>query len=215
MSQISSKESSNDKSKSTKSNCSARIIPFYIDENKNIYLVMARVKFYGDWTALGGRCTKICGNCPEENDEALMDCMYTEMEEESHLSIMRTDIEIICNPSSYYIDKKKRHNNIRFAKLNKDRDVTYVKTMYYDEELLKQLAKHKKGADFLETVDIEFLPLHGTFLKYVENTLYKRGAENEKIDYSILEPFYTDFKVKTPAQLVAKIDAFINKCISK
>ena len=219
MSQISSKESSNDKSESAKDNCSTRIIPFYIDENKNIYLVMVRVGYarYGDWTTMGGRCKDIIGNCPKkQSNQKLIDCLYKELEEESHLSIMRQDLTL-CSPSLYYFDDEDRHNNIRFAQLNKNRDVVYVKKMFFDEDLLKEFAKYEnEGKDYLETIDIEFLPLHGTFLKYAENTFYKKKVKkNEKIDYSILKPFYGGFNAETPAQLVEKIDAFINKCISK
>src|SRR5437868_3955846 len=72
--------------KRRRSNCSARILPYYVDEKNNIFLVMVTVRKYDDWTALGGRCSEIVGDCPSKMIKNLRQCLVRELEEESHMA---------------------------------------------------------------------------------------------------------------------------------
>lgn len=61
-------------------NCSARAIPYIYDEKSGrIDLIMVTVKRFGDWTAFGGHCDEIRGNCPDKNDAELLKCLKKEI----------------------------------------------------------------------------------------------------------------------------------------
>lgn len=190
--------------------CSTRVIPYYLDSNNNIILMLFTAWGYGDWTSIGGKCHEIDGGCPSDKDPRLLKCALRELEEESHFLITPNDIELTRCATFNYTDDRGIHNNLRFTQLKKDPRV--IVTAFDDPKLIAYLQSLPNYKDYLETEKIGLFPLKGQFLTYASNTFTQQGSIAERIDDSVFKGLMSAVRVRNPSQLVDAIERTIRSC---
>ena len=198
--------------------CSARVIPYFIDDNNEIVFVMVKIRQYQDWTAMGGHCESITVDCSnEQNASKIENCVLRELEEETRHIINGSDVDITRLRSFNYVDRFGVTNNFRFAEIvgnlrnNLIIDPDYISSVFNDIKLINSLKNMPKNSIYFESDDIMCIKLRPTFLTYAENVNNTFAPANQKIDRSVLMGLKEIFDTidLSEAELVSEIETFI------
>lgn len=183
----------------------ARIIPYTIDANNNIFVLLAKTHRYRDWTAFGGNC----GDPPSRI--SLYKCGYRELNEETHCCY--DDIEfnreyrraVILNDQflgldfSYYHVFLKRPEIVRFLFFRKE-IFSQIIDCYKKNlpELQRQYPdKNGKHSFLYETIEISMFNYTEFWKKLIFGLFFEDPnvitGDNREIVKSKLEKEYKDY----------------------
>lgn len=160
--------------------CATRIVPYTLDKNGEISILLGLDSKYKEWTPWGGNCSKQQGSCDRQDTSFLKTCLARELSEESKrlVNLNKTVDFVNCQYIHYIIrtNWSDLHNNIYFAKWignDKETILKYFNDKERDKRLHKKLEKENKDVkSYFEMDTINFISLnYNVFGEYIYNTI--------------------------------------------
>lgn len=192
--------------------CAVRIIPFVLNDDKSVSLLLGVDKHYLELTPFGGSCNEEKGSCSRKDTSTLKKCLTRELTEESkYLLNLDKIVDFVNCKHIHYVAKlmwANMHNNIYFSHwIGSDKETikTYFNDKKRDDRLLKKLTlegKDKKEIkSYFEMETIDFIPVnYDIFGTYIYNTIQdfhhrEKMYSKDKANYNqIINTFSTILK---------------------
>ena len=120
--------------------CALRIIPFVLNDDKSVSLLLGLDKRFSEWTPFGGSCTEEKGSCYRKDTVTLKKCLARELTEESK-NLLNLDkiIDFVNCKYIHYVVKlmwANIHNNIYFSQwIGSDKETIKINTYYRPSDL--------------------------------------------------------------------------------
>lgn len=175
--------------------CAVRIIPYVVDKDGGISILLGLDKKFKEFTPFGGNCNEEKGACSRRDTSSLRTCLARELSEESKeiIDLSKTVDFVNCKFVHYVVKLAwaNMHNNIYFAQWigdGKEEIISYFNDVERDKSLRKRL--HSEGKNpkvinsYFEMDKIEFIPVTyevlGEFIYnsiqdfYVQEEMYKK-----------------------------------------
>lgn len=167
--------------------CATRIIPYKIEKDGIVSLLLGLDKKFKEFTPFGGACTNSKGSCARKDTTSLKNCLARELSEESkELIDLNTTVDFVNCKYIHYVlnltwgsDRVDMHNNIYFSQWvgdDKETIIKYFNDVERDKKLENRLRsegkKDKVIKSYFEMDTIAFIPItYEVFGEYIYNSI--------------------------------------------